>query len=372
MVDFKLSGAETQMKNRFITLICVVLFLGLTTDVSADVERFENRYVEMTLERYDDAVITIGVIENGEASYYVYTEDGAEENGDVYQYEIGSITKTFNGILTARAIEEGKLALDDTLDEILDIEPGDDYPTIEQLLTHTSGYASIYYTDETNDWNNPFADISKPELVRQAEQFVSGRVDYQYSNFGSALLGLVLETVEEESYKTLVEELFETFEMDNSLVYSETEVLEIEENWEWNEDDAYIPVGAIISDVEDMLNYMEINIASDIEAVEQSHTELESLDRTPQRIRDIEIRLDAIGYHWRIDEENEIYYHSGQTSDYGSYFAFNKEEASGVIVMVNTPPSRTPSYPVLIGVDIMHDLLDIDNDYDNDRERRRR
>lgn len=356
------------MKIRISVILSMILALVLTTDISADVDDYENRYVEMTLSRYDDAVITIGVIDGSDRSYYVYTEDGTEENDEVYQYEIGSITKTFNGILTARAIEEDKLSLDDTIDDILDFDRNRNFPTVEELLTHTSGYASIYYSEESNDRNNPFAGISKTEVLRQAEEFVSRRDAYQYSNFGAAVLGLVLEEVEDEPYDAMIEGLFDEFDMSNSIVYSETEILEIEENWEWNEGDAYIPVGSIISDVEDMMNYLQVNIDSELDGVERSHMMLESLDRNPQRIRDLEIRLDGIGYHWRIDEENEIYYHSGQTSDYGSYLAFNKEEEVGVVVLVNTPPARTPSLPVLIGVDIMHDLLDIDNM--NDRRRR--
>lgn len=347
----------------FVIVTIVAISLTLTTEVSADVETYQNRYVDLTLERYDDAVITIGVIENGGESYYVYTNEGEEENGEVYQYEIGSITKTFTGILAAHAILDDKMALDDTIDEHLEIDADDDFPTIEQLLTHTSGYARMYAgrTDSGNR-NNPFSGISRTELREQAERFVSGRDTYNYSNFGSALLGLVIESVEDAKYEDLVRELFDEFDMSSSEVYSESEILTIEENWTWNNDDAFIPVGAIISDVNDMLNYLAVNIESENEAVELSHTALESIDREPLRMQDLVINFDAIGYQWRIDEQNDIYYHSGQTSDYGSYLAFNKDESVGVIVMINTPPGREPSLPVLIGTHIMQDLLDIEID----------
>ena len=347
----------------FAIVTVVAISIMLITEVSADVETYKNRYVDMTLKSYDDAVITIGIIENGEQSYYVYTNDSQEENGEVYQYEIGSITKTFTGILSARAILDDKMALDDTIDEHLEIDSDDDFPTVEQLLTHTSGYARMYAerTDSGNR-NNPFSGISRTELREQAERFVSNPSMYNYSNFGSALLGLVVESVEGDTYENLVRELFDEFDMISSEVYSESEILDIEENWTWTEEDAYIPVGAIISDVNDMLNYLAINIDADIEAVELSHTRLESLDREPVRMRDLEINFDAIGYQWRIDEQNDIYFHSGQTSDYGSYIAFNKDEEVGVIVMINTPPAREPSLPVLIGTNIMQDLLDIEVD----------
>lgn len=350
-------------KLTFSIVAVVAISIMLITEVSADVETYKNRYVDMTLKSYDDAVITIGIIENGEQSYYVYTNDSQEEDGEVYQYEIGSITKTFTGMLAARAILDDKMTLDDTIDEHLEIDTDDDFPTVEQLLTHTSGYARMYAgrTDSGNR-KNPFSGISRTELPEQAERFVSDRTMYNYSNFGSALLGLVIEEVEGETYEDLVRELFDEFDMTSSEVYSESEILDIEENWTWTGDDAYIPVGAIISDVNDMLNYLAINIESENEVVELSHTKLESIDREPVRMRDLAINFDAIGYKWRIDEQNDIYYHSGQTSDYGSYLAFNKEEEVGVIVMINTPPAREPSLPVLIGTNIMQDLLDIEVD----------
>lgn len=347
----------------FAIVTVVAISIMLITEVSADVETYKNKYVDLTLERYDDAVITIGIIENGAQSYYVYTNDSQEEDGEVYQYEIGSITKTFTGMLAARAILDDKMALDDTIDEHLEIDSDDDFPTVEQLLTHTSGYARMYAgRSDSGNRNNPFSGISRTELREQAERFVSDRTMYNYSNFGSALLGLVIESVEGETYEDLVRELFDEFDMTSSEVYSESEILDIEENWTWRNDDAYIPVGAIISDVNDMLNYLAINIESENEVVELSHTKLESIDREPVRMRDLVINFDAIGYKWRIDEQNDIYFHSGQTSDYGSYLAFNKDEEVGVIVMINTPPGREPSLPVLIGTNIMQDLLDIEVD----------
>lgn len=346
----------------FAIVTVVAVSLMLIQEVSADVETYKNRYVDMTLKSYDDAVITIGIIEDGEQSYYVYTNDGEEEDGEVYQYEIGSITKTFTGILAARAVLDDKMALSDTIDEVLDIDSDNNFPTVQQLLTHTSGYARMYSSSGSGNRNNPFSGISRTELREQAERFVSVRNAYSYSNFGSALLGLVIEEVEDARYEDLVESLFDEFNMENSLVYSQSEILDIEENWIWSNDDAYIPVGAIISDVNDMLNYLEVNIESEIEAVELSHTRLESINQGPLRMQDLIIYFDAIGYMWRIDEENDIYFHSGQTSDYGSYLAFNKEEEVGVVVMINTPPGREPSMPVLIGTHIMQDLLDIDID----------
>lgn len=54
--------------------------------------------------------------------------------------EIGSLTKTFTAALINKAVFEGKVNTSDTIDCYLALPAGNDYPTIEELLTHTSGY----------------------------------------------------------------------------------------------------------------------------------------------------------------------------------------------------------------------------------------
>lgn len=85
--------------------------------------------------------ISVAFIENGEITYHIYSQNGEETN--IYDYEIGSISKTFVGALCAKAINENKLSLTDSIAKYLDLGNDKYYPTIERLLTHTSGYALI-------------------------------------------------------------------------------------------------------------------------------------------------------------------------------------------------------------------------------------
>ena len=74
-----------------------------------------------TLKGNDNAVITVGIIKDGQASYTVYGKDGAEMPQAEHTYEIGSLTKTFTAALIEKAIIDGKINLDDTIDKYLDI-----------------------------------------------------------------------------------------------------------------------------------------------------------------------------------------------------------------------------------------------------------
>ncbi len=98
-----------------------------------------------TTQNNPDAVISVGVIKDGEMSYTVYGKNGEELPADLHTYEIGSLTKTFTAALINQAITLEKINLDNTINSYLSLPDGNQYPTIEELLTHTSGYKGYYF-----------------------------------------------------------------------------------------------------------------------------------------------------------------------------------------------------------------------------------
>jgi D-alanyl-D-alanine carboxypeptidase len=108
------------------------------------------------------------------------------------QFRIGSLTKTFVAVLVMRLRDEGRLALDDPLDEHLSDAPVRGV-TIGQLLTHTAGLAS-----ETPEpwWERTPGDV-RPELADIADPGLKHRPGWRfhYSNPGYGLLGAVVEAI---------------------------------------------------------------------------------------------------------------------------------------------------------------------------------
>lgn len=100
--------------------------------------------LEYTTKDNADAVITIGIIKNGEAFYTVYGENGKELPKELHTYEIGSLTKTFTAAMVGKALQEGKVDINATIDQYLSLPEENVYPTVAALLTHTSGYKSHY------------------------------------------------------------------------------------------------------------------------------------------------------------------------------------------------------------------------------------
>ena len=81
----------------------------------------------------DKTKISVAIIDNG-VIRTTLTNNGEEDK--VYDYEIGSISKTYLGLLFSKAISEGKVQLSDSVSKYLNLDRDKYYPTIERLLTH--------------------------------------------------------------------------------------------------------------------------------------------------------------------------------------------------------------------------------------------
>jgi CubicO group peptidase (beta-lactamase class C family) len=137
---------------------------------------------------------------------YASIEDSIPNTCDT-KFRIASFTKPFTVMLILQLVEDGKLELDGKLTDYLPEFPeekGKDI-TIHQLLSHTAGI--------TGEWRIPnLIDIEKEYYTRErllnciiARDLVfepgEGR---EYSNFGYALLGLIIERVSGKSYDELL------------------------------------------------------------------------------------------------------------------------------------------------------------------------
>ena len=157
-----------------------------------------------------DAVITVGVIHNGRMTYDVYGENGVKLSTEEHIYEIGSITKTFTTSLLFKAISEGRISLDDHIDNFLSLKKKDYYPTIRRLVTHTSGYKGYYFEKpmisnflrKQNDFNGISENMALKRLGKI--NLDDTNFSFKYSNFGMATLGVVLEQIYDKDYAPLI------------------------------------------------------------------------------------------------------------------------------------------------------------------------
>jgi len=125
------------------------------------------------------------------------------------KFRIASFTKPFTAMLILQLVEDGKLELDGKLSDYLPGFPKEkgEGITIHHLLTHTAGITGESRIANLIDIEKEYYSrerllecIAKRELV-----FKPGK-GREYSNFGYALLGLVIEEVSGKSYNDLLQE----------------------------------------------------------------------------------------------------------------------------------------------------------------------
>tara|TARA_R110002020_G_scaffold169227_13_gene358357 strand:+ start:5634 stop:6908 length:1275 start_codon:yes stop_codon:yes gene_type:complete len=136
---------------------------------------------------------------------------------------IGSVTKTFTGTALMQLVEEGKVSLDDTIDQYIDGVPNGDRVTLRELANMTSGVMSYTQADEFLDlfFEDPSLTYTPEELLAFAfpgSPIFEPGMQYNYSNTNTVLLGLVIEKVTGQSIEDVFEErIFAPLGLDNTL-----------------------------------------------------------------------------------------------------------------------------------------------------------
>ncbi|MDD1707863.1 MAG: beta-lactamase family protein, partial [Methanoregulaceae archaeon] len=117
-------------------------------------------------------------------------------------FRLASITKPVTSTAVLMLVEAGRLALTDSLTDLLPDYPMGETPiTIEHLLTHTSGIAE--YSELPVWWAVHRQDVSVDQLIDlfkdQPKAFAPG-TRWSYCNSGYVLLGAIIEKISGKSY----------------------------------------------------------------------------------------------------------------------------------------------------------------------------
>lgn len=344
-----------------IALIVGGLFLFGKYQISKIPGLTSTEVLEYSTKNNSKAVITVGIIKDGQTSYKVYGENGKELPQELHTYEIGSLTKTFTAALINKAVNEGKINIDNTIDNYLSLPADNEYPTIKELLTHTSGYKGYYFerpmVSNFFKGRNDFYGITKEMVLDKVSDLSMDKENYgfKYSNFGYAVLGLVLEAVYDTDYTTLLNNFVQ-----NDLGLTDTKISDesgdLGNYWDWKSDDAYLSAGAITSNISDMLSYAQMQLESNPYFTE-CHKSLKTINASTKDYKTMGINMDEIGMSWIIDRKNSIVWHNGGTGDYNSYLGFNPETGTAVVVLSNLSPSyRIPA--TVLGIKILTESED--------------
>lgn len=254
--------------------------------------------------------------------------------------EVGSVTKVFTGLLTAQSILTGELNLDTRLDRLLFEEDWQGEPiTVSRLATHTSGLPrlSMSRLSVLLHPRDPYRNYSRRDLTDwlQAEKsVVPAGAKHSYSNFGYAVLGLMLEKAAGKTYEELLSaRLLEPFGMKHSGLHltgrpdrtkrgfdakgSSTSV------WHF---DGYAPCGAMISTATDMVRMIQA-IAQPTDWIRKAmDVATQPLAMSPQG---------DVGLAWMMPRGRTWVWHNGATFGYSAYLGIDRARRSGVVILCN-------------------------------------
>lgn len=205
------------MKRFTSFLVVMFVFAAATFAQSAQVsgQGFDHTRLDQyfdALEANDKFMGSVAVSRNGELIYtrsLGYADLAQQQKADAStKYRIGSISKTFTAVLVMKAIEEGKLDFNQTLDHYFPTIKNADRITIEQLLYHRSGIHSFTDDPDYLTWNTEAK--SEEEMVAR---IAASDSDFEpdsrsaYSNSNYVLLTYILEKSFQRPYAELVKSL---------------------------------------------------------------------------------------------------------------------------------------------------------------------
>lgn len=258
------------------------------------------------------------------------------------RFEIGSVSKAMQGIVLARLVERGELDLEDRLvDHLPDAVrvPGseEDPIRLRHLLTHTSGLPRLPEGISPEDPANPYADLSAEDLLDFLEQAEPEKVPgeaFEYSNFGTMLLSLVLSRHAESDFGALLErELLEPLGMEDTglggnVIQGHDSLGR--EHTDWDFDPRLAGVGGVRSTLADLSRLTEAML-------EPPEGELgAALERSAEVLAEVD--GNRFGWGWlHVDTENrELIYHGGATYGAIAEVVLDPEAGDASIVLADT------------------------------------
>jgi CubicO group peptidase (beta-lactamase class C family) len=204
----------------------VVLMTVVLHAASADrVDEFVR--AEMSRQRVPGVAVAIvdrGTVVKAQGYGYANVEHQVPVRPETI-FQSGSLGKQFTAAAVMALVEDGKLALDDTLGKYFPDAPEAFRPiTVRHLLTHTSGIPD--YTEGTLDYRR---DYTEDELARLAFglklEFAPG-ARWNYSNTGYLLLGVLAHRASGRFYgDVLRDRVFRPLGMKTARIISEEDIV---------------------------------------------------------------------------------------------------------------------------------------------------
>jgi D-alanyl-D-alanine carboxypeptidase len=313
--------------------------------------------VDASMATYGTPAAVVGVFVPGKGSWVSATgvadlSTDAKPTADM-AWPLRSVTKSFTVTLILQLVDEGKISLDDTVDQYLDGVPNGDTITLRQLADMSSGLAD--YTTEafiddfvadpdrvfTLDELNAYA-FAEPPLFEPGTQFV-------YTNTNTNVLGSVVEKVTGQPFReALSERLLVPLGLDQTLYLDDGSPWPEPHATGYQPDDGVLteqpanfsvfgPAGSLVADVDDLRVWAE---ALGSGKLLDPATQAERLQGHPLA-KGPEYDQYALG----IGELDGWWGHTGEGFGFTATAMYNPETGATIVVYTNLAQLPDKSHP---------------------------
>ena len=293
----------------------------------------------------DGAEAAIALLAGDSVIYYgVRREAGtlrSIENADS-RFGIGSVSKVFTATLLAELVEEGRVQLDDPVNDAYPFPFADSITfTYRQLATHTSGLPRL-----PNNMpglllgpKNPYAGYGGEQLQDYLREQLSLMPEGQggYSNLGFGVLGYTLGSrIDTVGYAAALQHrVLDKLGMPATSFGKDDSTGPVVPGLDadgkpatyWNFTEAMGPAGAIVSTARDMATFLRAQLDPTRTAL--ALTREEHVTLSPQQ---------GVGLGWQIvhpTPDYTVYWHNGAVGGYRAFTAVDPSRKIGVVLLVN-------------------------------------
>jgi CubicO group peptidase (beta-lactamase class C family) len=303
-------------------------------------------YVEAERERQRIPGLSIAVVREGQlvkARGYGLANVELEVPASEHTiYQSGSVGKQFTATLVMMLVEERKIALDDSLAELVTgAPPAWRDVTVRHLLSHTGGLSNQVY--EKIDLRRDYTDEELTRAIAELPLDFAPGTRFNYSNSGYVMLGVAIRSKTGSFYGDLLrEKVFGPAGMTTARVISEADIVpnraagyrladgEVK-NQEW--------VSPSLNTTADGALYLTVLDLAKWDAALAAERLLPktALDLmwTPTKLNDG--TTESYGFGWALGElaGHRVVQHGGVWQGFGSYIARYIDDRLTVIVLTN-------------------------------------
>jgi len=346
---------QTILFKNIIALFSVFFILTTSTstisgqEVNTDLDWIK-KAIDITVQDHDVPGLAVAIIRDGKVEQMIsrgrLRRDGSKKIDEQTLFQLGSLSKSFTGIIARGLVKDNKLDVDrsiiDFLPETLTAKTVEKLKpiTVRDLLHHRSGIPNRAKS-VTRVGNDPMVSgYSEANLLKDLEQakldFIPGE-RFSYSNVGFGVAGYVLERAAGKSYEQLVQKYVAA-----PLGMKNTSTVPARPNMvatPYRKENRFIETkawkmgklqaaGGIYSNLNDltklMIKQMEIQRARDTKSILNN-----AVDRRPV--------ADGLEYGWGMFVDGAgKYNHGGDLDGFGTSFMFVPEKNVGIIILTSS------------------------------------